>query len=101
MQSSNINMIENIGNEIKQSVESIKYYEFFDKSIEKIIVQLQSINEILRITDKDIKINEINLKEIKEKYTMKSEHEIHENIVSKNFDKNKINMNDANNVEFF
>lgn len=101
MQSSNINMIENIGNEIKQSVESIRYYEFFDKSIEKIIVQLQSINEILRITDKDIKINEFNLKEIKEKYTMKSEHEIHENIVSKSFDKNKINMNDANNVEFF
>lgn len=67
--------------EIKSSLEQIKYYDFFDKTIEEIIWQLNEINyKLQNVESQDEEHKRINLEHIKSKYTMQSEHIIHENI---------------------
>jgi hypothetical protein len=71
----------NVSDSILNSLKSIKYYELFEKSCDTIIEELNSINVKLNygneMTDKN---REENLKLLKSRYTMASEHIIHEHI---------------------
>ncbi len=72
-----------VSNDIKSSLEQIKYYEFFDKTIEEIISQLNEINfKLQNVESQDEEHKRLNLEHIKAKYTMQSEHVIHESISS-------------------
>jgi len=87
-------LADNVSSEIKTSVESIKYYDFYESTIEQIIMSLNKIYLKLHAKD-DSEQNRIeNLKSIQNLYTVKSEHIIHENILS---DKN--NLHDHENQE--
>lgn len=68
---------------IKSSLKNVKYYEFFDQSVEEIIEQLNKIYLILleelpadRLTEEE------KLSHIKEFYTMQTERDIHDKILS-------------------
>lgn len=70
-----------ISSDIKTSIEQIKYYDYFDKVIEEIIAKLNEIYITLQNTDsigdeKKMK----NLDYLKSKYTMESEHIIHDSL---------------------
>lgn len=70
-----------VSNDIKSSLEQIKYYDFFDKTIEEIIGQLNEINfKLQNLESPDEEHKKINLEHLKAKYTMQSEHVIHETI---------------------
>lgn len=70
-----------VSNDIKSSLEQIKYYEFFDKTIDEIISQLNEINiKLQNVESADEEHKRINLEHLKAKYTMQSEHIIHESI---------------------
>ncbi|NJK98064.1 MAG: hypothetical protein HC905_26980 [Bacteroidales bacterium] len=74
-------MSRQVSNDIKSSLEQIKYYEFFDKTIEEIIGQLNEINiKLQNVENLDDEHKHFNLDHIKSKYTMQSEHVIHESI---------------------
>lgn len=84
----------NISNHIKNSLKKIKYYDLFENVSDKIIEELNSINLKLSYGIAGNKINkEENLKHLKERYTMASEHIIHEHISKTN------NMADITNSE--
>lgn len=68
--------------DIKQSVEEVKYYAYFEKVIEEIIDDLNKINSKLNIDQVKLESNPNNLDELKKNYTMKSEHLIHDTISS-------------------
>lgn len=85
-----------VSNDIKSSLEQIKYYEFFDRTVEEIIGQLNEINfKLQNIESPDDEHKRINLEHLKAKYTMQSEHIIHENISS---DKD-LNQNDLVSID--
>ncbi|MFW5886176.1 MAG: hypothetical protein ACOCUL_00325 [Bacteroidota bacterium] len=70
-----------VGKTIKNIIKEIKYYDFFDKKVEEIILELNSINEKLN-TDFPLSEQErsSNLEELKKLYTMNSEYIIHDKI---------------------
>ncbi len=74
-----------ISDDIKSSIRNIKYYDIFEKSCEKIINELNLINARLnygyQVSAKD---REENLKILKSRYTMASEHLIHDKLSSAN-----------------
>lgn len=71
----------NISNHIKNSLKKIKYYDLFENVSNKIIEDLNSINLKLSYGNFAKNMNkEDNLKHLKERYTMASEHIIHEHI---------------------
>jgi hypothetical protein len=72
-----------INGDIKTSIEGVKYYDFFEKSIDEIIVQLSTVNKRLTAEDTGTISHEEALKYIREKYTMASEHFIHDKILKK------------------
>jgi hypothetical protein len=67
--------------EIQNAVKDIKYYSYFEKTIEEIIVEMNQVNLLF---DDDVKDREFSarehLDELKRKYTMSSEHLIHDHI---------------------
>jgi hypothetical protein len=68
---------------IKTSIQNVKYYDYFEKMIDEIINELNTINIRLRSGDNlDPEMKEENLRYLKEKYTMESEHLIHDQIAS-------------------
>jgi hypothetical protein len=68
---------------IKTSIQNVKYYDYFEKMIDEIINELNTINIRLNSGDNlDAQMKEENLKYLKEKYTMESEHRIHDQIAS-------------------
>lgn len=68
---------ESILEEIRTSVLEVMYYDFFEKVIEEIIIELNSIYYKLK-TGKDLKHDKTeNLKELEKLYTMQSERTIH------------------------
>lgn len=70
-----------VSNDIKSSLEQIKYYEFFDKTIEEIIGELNEINfKLQNIESEDEEHKKANLEHLKSRYTMQSEHIIHESL---------------------
>lgn len=86
----------------------IKYYDVFEISISQIINQLSEINFKLQPeNEKGEMDNSKNLDYLKERYTMKSEHDIHNqmtgetNIESKATDEENVGEVDENDLELF
>jgi len=81
----NIEISNTISEDIKASINNIKYYQLFEKIIEEIIQKLNTINQILR--NKNVLNNAVeevsDLNKLKEKYTMQSERDIHDQILNK------------------
>jgi hypothetical protein len=70
----------NITQSIRNSIDQVKYYDFFEKVIEEIIYELNNINYKLKSIDsqdEDLS-KEKNLAYLKNHYTMESEHRIHD-----------------------
>lgn len=93
-----------ISADIKISLKQIKYYDLFDKVIEEIILKLNEINGKFQAIEGEDNSN--NLDYLKSRYTMESEHIIHETIVSDNkvdkFDFNSTGAEeDDDNLELF
>ncbi len=92
------NVIENI----RQSVGQIKYYKYFDSVIDNLIKELNSVNYNLKTQEhRDSQDN--NLEHLKKYYTMETEHQIHDHILSGNeADDLEIEINDdETDIEFF
>jgi hypothetical protein len=70
-----------ISSDIKSSIEQIKYYDFFDKVIEEIITRLNEINQKLRDLEG---AGASSIDYLKERYTMQSEHLIHDSLSGHN-----------------
>jgi hypothetical protein len=72
---------QSIKGEIQNAVKDIKYYSYFETTIEEIIVAMNQVNMLF---DDDIKNREFSAREhldnLKKKYTMNSEHLIHDQI---------------------
>ena len=77
------NVCENIVGSVKTSIQNVKYYDYFEKIIDEIINELNTINIRLHAGDQaDPAMKERNLRLLKEKYTMQSEHDIHDHITA-------------------
>ena len=83
-----------IADNIKYSLDNIRYYELFENSCEKIVEELNSINVKLNYGNDPDHLSRIdNLKNLKDRYTMASEHIIHDQITLMN---QMVNMNNSN-----
>lgn len=101
----------NITNSIRQSIDQVKYYDYFETVIEEVISELNSINYKLKYTGEDDLpgAKDQNLAHLKDHYTMESEHKIHESYSVSNAvnqDNNSIAANeekseDEDNLELF
>jgi len=81
---------------IKTSIQNVKYYDYFEKMIDEIINELNTINIRLHSGETmDPEMKEENLKYLKEKYTMESEHLIHDKITSSENGFNVIQKSDT------
>ncbi len=67
---------------IQKTVNNIKYYDYFEKIIEKIINDLNTINYRLKFDGDSVQDKEENLKKLTEYYTMNSEFLIHQQVAS-------------------
>lgn len=87
-------------NQIRKSISDIKYYEYFEKVIEEITVELNRLSLELKKNDSlDSDSLSNNLSKLKEYYTVETEHKIHENI-EKGKDDDIENKEDGE-IEFF
>ena len=69
--------------EIKGTIQNVDYYDFFEKVIEEIIVKLNTINLQLKPGGKGSSGDKkVDLEELKQLYTMKSERLIHQKVES-------------------
>jgi hypothetical protein len=86
----NQTLSQKISLDIKTSIEQIKYYDYFDKVIEEIISKLNDINFKLTHSNIDeISSDESRLKHLeylKSRYTMESEHIIHDHLSKNDID---------------
>ncbi len=94
--------------DIKTSIEQIKYYDYFDKVIEEIISKLNEINFKLTHTNIDDSSDESRLKHLeylKSRYTMESEHIIHDHLSKHDIDLYRLSSTSADeeddNLELF
>jgi hypothetical protein len=70
-----------ISEDIKTSIGQIKYYDFFDKVIDEIINKLNEINiKLQNIEGTESDDSNINMEHMKQRYTMQSEHIIHDTL---------------------
>ncbi|MBN2612863.1 MAG: hypothetical protein JXB00_15005 [Bacteroidales bacterium] len=70
-----------VSGDIKESIESIKYYELFEKEIETIILNLDNISKKLHIEEEFLNNDDDEtLESLKKRYTVKSEFIVHERI---------------------
>ncbi|UCH14431.1 MAG: hypothetical protein JSV22_00335 [Bacteroidales bacterium] len=67
----------NITDKMLTAIRSVKYYDFFDELAKKIITKLTQTSETFYISESEASRHSI--ENIKKKYTMKSEREIHDN----------------------
>ena len=96
----------NLSLDIKTSLEQIKYYDYFDKVIEEIISKLNEINMKLQNVDGNSdEARQKHLEYLKSRYTMESEHIIHDHITKNDIDILQINSTGAeeedDNLELF
>ena len=89
---SNSSISINVSDNIKNSLKKIKYYDLFEKTCEKIVEDLNSVNLKLNYgtTEGDPSRSE-NLKHLKDRYTMESEHLIHDQL-TKSFNNKDLNQ---------
>lgn len=94
----------NLSNEIKSSVEQVKYYDFFEKIMLEIVTQLNTIyskldNDTLNILQNN---KAANLKSLEDRYTMETERIIHRQALGDDIDLFEgAASEDDNDVEFF
>ncbi len=87
---------------IKRSIAEIKYYKLFEKVIEEIITELNTINYKLKTENQESDLSkEENLKNLKEYYTMQTEHLIHDQIIQENEMDIAIDSDEDGDIEFF
>jgi len=82
--------------EIKESIKRVSYYDLFEKTINKIILELNEIHYQLRgkIFDDSKRVE--NLNTMKKLYTMKTEHDIHNRVILKDDDNRYLDDHTAN-----
>ena len=94
-----------ISKDIRGAIENVKYYDFFDKVIEEIVSELNSLNLRLKSgKEGQRQSREENLLYLKKRYTMESEHRIHNEVsgISGHQDDDEdINTKDDDNLELF
>ncbi|MCK4992129.1 MAG: hypothetical protein KAS29_16645, partial [Bacteroidales bacterium] len=79
----NKQLSEEILSEIKGTIQNVDYYDFFEKVIEEIIVKLNTINLQLKPGGKSSSGDKkVDLEELKQLYTMRSERLIHQQVES-------------------
>lgn len=79
----NAELSSSISSDIKASIQNVKYYDFFEKVIEEIVIELNNIFTKLKSNEGvGVKEKLSNLKAIEEFYTMHSERMIHANIAN-------------------
>lgn len=94
----NSSICTNISDNIRNSLRNIKYYDLFEKSCERIVEELNSINLKLNYGTGQSNFNrDENLKHLKDRYTMASEHIIHEQITKLN-NVTKFSQNDTDHL---
>ncbi|MEE4197899.1 MAG: hypothetical protein V2I54_09650 [Bacteroidales bacterium] len=87
---------------IKKAIADIKYYKFFEKVIEEIITELNTINFKLKTDDQNSELSkEENLKKLKDYYTMHSEHQVHDQILRDKAENIEIDLEEDGDIEFF
>lgn len=96
----------NLSMDIKTSLEQIKYYDYFDKVIEDIILSLNDINMKLQNVDETSEeVRQKHLEYLKSRYTMESEHIIHDHMTKNDVDILTLNSTGADeddeNLELF
>ena len=73
--------------QIKSSLQKVKYYDFFEKIIEEIIFELNNVYTKLRTNDSSNKTAQTsNIDQLKQNYTVKSQHKIHDTYINTNGD---------------
>lgn len=106
----NTEISEKILVDIDDSVHKVKYYDFFEKIIEEIIIELNSIYYKLKTHEEKDHDKENNLKDIEQLYTMQSERVIHNHMseitddsadIFKEVDKIHVENNEENSLELF
>ncbi len=73
----NNSISDNILADIDESIQKVKYYDYFEKVIEEIIIELNSIYYKLKTHEEADYSKEKSLKDIEQLYTMRSERAIH------------------------
>ena len=86
---------------IKKSISDIKYYDYFESIIEEIILDLNTINYNLKVDEDSAKSKDQNLEQLKEYYTMETEHIIHDKITKGEELDDFIESDEDGNIEFF
>ncbi len=84
---------------IQASIEKVKYYDFFEQVIEEIIIELNNIYLAIKSDSDSLKLDD-NLESLKERYTMESQRDIHDNIMNEENEKHK-KEEDEDDIEFF
>jgi hypothetical protein len=104
--SDNQTLSKRISADIKTSLEQIKYYDYFDKVIEEIISKLNEINMKLQNVDgSSDETRQKHLEYLRSRYTMESEHIIHDHLTKNDVDILQLNSTgaeeDDDNLELF
>lgn len=87
---------------IKNSISKIKYYEYFEKVIQEIIAELNTVNYKLKLNKElDGISREENLENIKQYYTMQTEHSIHEKVAKGDEADIDFDIKENDEIEFF
>ncbi len=87
---------------IKNSISKIKYYEYFEKVIQEIITELNTVNYKLKLNKElDGISREENLENIKQYYTMQTEHSIHEKVAKGDEADIDFDIKENDEIEFF
>lgn len=79
----NTDVTSNVSTDIDKTLSEVQYYDYFEKVIEKIIDELNTINFKLKAITGDLDTGDKleNLNQLKMLYTMKSEHDIHDKVL--------------------
>ncbi|MBA7575244.1 hypothetical protein ES708_17065 [subsurface metagenome] len=106
----NSKLCNDIVSEINGSIKKVKYYDLFDKTIEEIVSELNVLNYKLNNKYSDVTAEETerDLKDVRKTYTVGSEHNIHDMVISGKFadaekteDSEDTDKPDDDNIEFF
>ena len=88
---------------IQTSIEKVKYYDFFEQVIEEIIIQLNNIYLTIKADSDSIKFEDsADMQDIKDRYTMESQRNIHGKIMQEDDSVTTNNdEDDDDDIEFF
>jgi len=94
----------NLSSDLKNTIQQVKYYDFFEKIIEEIIVSLNNnYQELNSLETNETSEMKDNLAEIQKHYTMESERSVHNYIVDSKTEQPEIigTFNEDDNIELF